>query len=78
MDMPYAHMKTAAIVSGNLDPSFTLRLAEKDAGLILDAAREAGVDLGLAQVTRERMQRAIDLGHGDEDMIAAYFATART
>ena len=28
--MPYAHMKTAAILSGNLDPSFTLRLAEKD------------------------------------------------
>jgi len=76
MDMPYAHMKTDAILSGNLEPSFTLRLARKDIGLIVEAAREAGVDLGLAAVTLERMQRAIDLGHGDEDMAATYFATA--
>jgi len=75
MDMPYAHMKTAAILGGNLDPSFTLRLAEKDVGLILDAAREAGIDLGLAPVTHDRMQRAVDLGHGDEDMAATYYAT---
>jgi 3-hydroxyisobutyrate dehydrogenase len=75
IDMPYAHLKTDAILSGNLDPSFTLRLAEKDVGLILEAAQEAGVELGLAPVTRERMQRAIDLGHGDEDMAATYYAT---
>ena len=36
-----------------------------------------GVDLGLAPVTHERMQRAIDLGHGDEDMAATYYATRR-
>jgi 3-hydroxyisobutyrate dehydrogenase len=76
MDMPYAHMKTDAILSGNLEPSFTLRLARKDIGLIVEAAREAGVDLGLAAVTLERMQRAIDLGHADEDMAAVYYATA--
>jgi 3-hydroxyisobutyrate dehydrogenase len=76
MDMPYAHMKTGAILSGNLEPSFTLRLARKDIGLIVDAAREAGVDLGLAAVTLERMQRAIELGHADEDMAAVYYATA--
>jgi 3-hydroxyisobutyrate dehydrogenase len=75
MDMPYAHLKTDAILSGNLEPSFTLRLAEKDVGLIVDAAREAGVELGLAPVTRERMNRAIDLGHGDEDMASVYYAT---
>jgi 3-hydroxyisobutyrate dehydrogenase len=75
VDMPYAHLKTDALLSGNLEPSFTLRLAEKDVSLILEAAQEAGVELGLAPVTRERMQRAIDLGHGDEDMAAAYYAT---
>jgi 3-hydroxyisobutyrate dehydrogenase len=77
MDMPYAHMKTGAILSGNLEPSFTLRLARKDVSLILEAARKAGVDLGLAAVTLERMQRAIDLGHADEDMAAVYYATRR-
>jgi 3-hydroxyisobutyrate dehydrogenase len=75
MDMPYAHMKTGAIVSGDLQPSFTLRLAAKDVELILDAAAETGVDLGVAAVTRERMERAIELGHGDEDMAATYYAT---
>jgi 3-hydroxyisobutyrate dehydrogenase len=75
MDMPYAHMKTAQIRSGNLEPSFALRMARKDVGLILDAAEEAGVDLGLAQVTRERFDRAIELGHGDEDMAAAFYGT---
>lgn len=77
MDMPYAHMKTGAILSGDLEPSFTLRLARKDIGLILEAAGQAGVDLGLAAVTLERMQRAIDLGHADEDMAATYYATRR-
>jgi 3-hydroxyisobutyrate dehydrogenase len=75
MDMPYAHLKTEAIVSGNLEPSFTLRLAAKDVELILDAAADAGLDLGLAGVTLERMERAIARGHGDEDMAAVYYAT---
>jgi 3-hydroxyisobutyrate dehydrogenase len=75
MDMAYAHMKTGAILSGDLDPLFTLRLAAKDTGLIVAAAEEAGIDLGLARVTLERMQRAIDLGHADEDMAAVYYAT---
>jgi len=78
MDMPYAHLKTGAILSGNLEPSFTLRLAAKDTELILDAAAQAGVDLGLARTTLERMERAIELGHGDEDMAAVYYATRRT
>jgi 3-hydroxyisobutyrate dehydrogenase len=77
MDMPYAHMKTEAIVAGNMEPSFTLRLAAKDVELILDAASNAGVDLALARAALERMTRAIDLGHGDEDMAATYYATRR-
>jgi 3-hydroxyisobutyrate dehydrogenase len=78
MDMPYAHMKTEAILSGKLDePSFTLRLAAKDVELILDAASTAGVDLALARASLARMSRAIELGHGDDDMAATYYATRR-
>jgi len=76
MDMPYAHLKGEAILTGNLAPSFTLRLALKDGGLVLEAADRVGLDLGLARVTGERMERAIELGHGEEDMAAAYFGTA--
>jgi 3-hydroxyisobutyrate dehydrogenase len=78
MDMPYAHLKTEAILSGKLDePSFTLRLAAKDVELILDAASSAGVDLALARASLARMSRAIELGHGNEDMAATYYATRR-
>lgn len=75
MDMPYAHMKTEAVLSGNLEPAFKLVLAHKDVGLVLEAAERAGLDLALAQATRAQMARAIDLGHGEEDMAATYFAS---
>jgi 3-hydroxyisobutyrate dehydrogenase len=75
MDMPYAHLKTDAILNGNLEPSFTLRLAAKDVRLIIDAAKTADLDLGLAPVTLTRMARAIGLGHGEEDMAATYYAS---
>jgi 3-hydroxyisobutyrate dehydrogenase len=75
MDMRYAHLKGEAILTSNFEPSFSLRLARKDVGLVLEAAERAGLDLGLAPVTADRMGRAIELGHGDEDMSAAYFGT---
>jgi 3-hydroxyisobutyrate dehydrogenase len=75
MDMLYAHMKTESILAGNFEPSFTLRLAAKDIDLIVQAAREAGVELALARATGERFARATELGHGDEDASATYYAT---
>ena len=52
-----------------------LSLAAKDAGLVLEAAGRCGLHLAIAQAA-ERLTRAIELGHGDEDMAATYFATA--
>jgi 3-hydroxyisobutyrate dehydrogenase len=76
LDMPYLQLKGKAILERSLDPSFKLSLAAKDARLVLEAASGAGVDLALARAVRERMERAVELGHGDEDMAATYFATA--
>ncbi len=76
-DMAYAHMKGELMLRRDFPPAFALRLARKDVGLALEAAREAGVDLALAAATYERFGRAIELGHGDEDFAAAYFATAK-
>jgi 3-hydroxyisobutyrate dehydrogenase len=76
MDAPYAHAKTQAILERNLEPSFRLALARKDVGLVIEAASAAGVDIALPQTVAERFDRAIELGHGDEDMCAAYFASA--
>jgi 3-hydroxyisobutyrate dehydrogenase len=75
MDSPYAQMKGEKIITGDYSAQFALKLAAKDVGLALELAAAAGVDLGLGPVTHERMQRAIELGHGDEDMAAAWFAT---
>ena len=75
MDSAYAQIKGEKIVTGDYSPAFALRLAAKDVGLAVEMAHTAGVDLGLAPVTLERFRRAIELGHGDEDMAAAWFAT---
>jgi 3-hydroxyisobutyrate dehydrogenase len=76
MDTPYLHMKSNAILEEALEAAFPLRLATKDADLVLDAARDAGLDLPLIEVARRQFARAIELGHGDKDMAATYFATA--
>src|SRR5262245_58312917 len=78
IDTPYLHLKGEAILERTLRPSFKLRHAAKDAGLVLEAGETAHVELALARAVREQFERAIALGHGDEDMAATYFATAET
>jgi 3-hydroxyisobutyrate dehydrogenase len=73
---PYAQVKGRAILEGSLQPSFTLRLARKDIGLVLEAAERHGVELPLAATVARQFDRAIELGHGEEDMAATYFASA--
>jgi 3-hydroxyisobutyrate dehydrogenase len=72
---PYAAVKGPAMVERSFEPSFPLSLAEKDAGLVLEAAERHGLDLGVVAVARERMQRAIERGHGDDDMAAVIRGT---
>ena len=75
LDCPYAHIKAAAMTRRALEPSFPASGARKDAGLILDAARQVGVRADVVAAVCDKFQRTIDGGHGDEDMAAAYFAT---
>jgi 3-hydroxyisobutyrate dehydrogenase len=72
MDMPYAHVKGEAIQ--DFPPSFQLAHARKDVALILDAAGD--VELPLVRATLQQFDRAFELGHGDEDMSAVYYASA--
>ena len=46
MDAPYVQLKGKAMLAGDFTPSFGLDGAAKDAGLIVEAARDAGADLG--------------------------------
>lgn len=75
LDSGYAQMKGAAIISRSFDPSFTLSLARKDAGLVLEAAQRHEHEAALAEVIDRQMARAIEAGHGDQDMAATYFAS---
>jgi 3-hydroxyisobutyrate dehydrogenase len=72
-DMEYAHIKGEAIMNENFSPSFPLRLARKDALLILEAAGE--LELPVVRATLRQLDRALELGHADEDMSAVYYAS---
>ncbi|AEN08287.1 MULTISPECIES: NAD(P)-dependent oxidoreductase [unclassified Streptomyces] len=74
LDTPYLQGKSAAVLNGDLTPSFALSTALKDSRLILEAAEAAGVRLDLVAASAERFARAEDAGHGDQDMIATYYA----
>jgi 3-hydroxyisobutyrate dehydrogenase len=76
MDAPYAHMKGGMMLKEEFPPSFPLDLALKDARLVVDAARDSGADPELAQAVVRLFERASELGHGDEDMAAIYYAAA--
>ncbi|MEV6045594.1 NAD(P)-dependent oxidoreductase [Streptomyces xanthochromogenes] len=74
LDTGYLHAKSAALLTGDLTPSFALSTALKDTRLILEAAEQAGVRLDLTEASAERFARAEAAGHGSEDMIATYYA----
>lgn len=74
LDTGYLHAKAAALLTGDLSPSFALSTALKDTRLILEAAEQAGVRLDLTEASAERFARAEARGHGAEDMIATYYA----
>jgi 3-hydroxyisobutyrate dehydrogenase len=71
---PYAKLKGTMMIEGSFEPSFPLHLAAKDARLADEAARAVGLDLPLPRAIHAQMAKAIDAGHGDEDMAATIWA----
>lgn len=65
---PYARIKGDMMRAGDYPTSFPAALALKDTRLVLEAADDAGVPLGVASAVSELFARAVDAGHGDEDM----------
>jgi 3-hydroxyisobutyrate dehydrogenase len=78
MDTPYLQLKGDAIIKGELPPSFRTAGAAKDAGLVAEAGRAAGANPRVAEAVREQLLRAVELGHGEEDMAAVYYAARPT
>jgi 3-hydroxyisobutyrate dehydrogenase len=76
LDLPYAQLKGKLMLAEEFPESFKLRLAAKDARLVVEAAERAGLDLPLAATIADRLERGVALGHGDEDLAATYRTSA--
>jgi 3-hydroxyisobutyrate dehydrogenase len=76
LDLPYAQLKGRMMIERSFEPSFSLRLAAKDARLVAEAAERCGVELPLPKLVAERMARGVEAGHGDEDLAATYLTSA--
>ncbi|PCF93915.1 NAD(P)-dependent oxidoreductase [Vreelandella nigrificans] len=74
MDSGYFQAKAAAILAENYTASFSIANAVKDAQLVVDAAAQAGLQVGVAQASLRRFERVQEAGHGDKDMAASYLA----
>ena len=58
------------VLTGELEPWWSTELGAKDAGLAVEAARRAGVDLPLAQRVEELYGAVAAAASGDDDIIA--------
>jgi 3-hydroxyisobutyrate dehydrogenase-like beta-hydroxyacid dehydrogenase len=43
---------------------------------VLEAAARAGIEGRVARAVHEAFERGVELGHGEQDMAAVYFASA--
>ena len=75
LDMPYLKLKGKAMLQRQFEPSFALKLAAKDAGLVEAAATAHGLDLPVIAAIRQRMEEA-GPEHGDEDLSATFLTSA--
>jgi 3-hydroxyisobutyrate dehydrogenase len=75
LDLPYLRMKGEAIAKRDFDPSFSLRLAAKDAGLVGESAGRRDLDLPALEAIRRRLDEGVP-EHGDEDMSATFLTSA--
>jgi 3-hydroxyisobutyrate dehydrogenase len=77
MNVPYAQLKGKAMARMDFsEVAFPLRLAHKDARLVLEAAEAEGIELPLMRTAEAQFGRAESDGHGDEDLAAVHHAVA--
>lgn len=75
LDVPYMRLKADAILERAFEPSFSLKLAAKDAGLSVELAHQHNLDLPLIATVSDRLAEGVPQ-HGDEDLAATYLTSA--
>ncbi|MFG1608931.1 2-hydroxy-3-oxopropionate reductase [Actinoplanes sp. NPDC049265] len=68
-------LKRASMIAREFRPGFRIDLHHKDMGIVLDAARRAGVALPLAGLTAQLVAAARAMGHGADDHSALLTVT---
>jgi 3-hydroxyisobutyrate dehydrogenase len=75
MGFDYAQLKGRTMAAMDFsEVAFPLRLAHKDARLVLEAAEAEGLELPLMRTAEAQFARAEADGHGDEDLAAVHHA----
>jgi 3-hydroxyisobutyrate dehydrogenase len=74
LDSQYAQAKGKEMAQEEFPTSFPLRHAQKDAGLGLQEAEKHELDLPAIRAALGRLERALELGLGDQDVAAVYQA----
>jgi len=72
LGLPYAHIKGNMMIEDEFPTSFSLALARKDAGLVLEAADAQDLRLAITEAVAGRFDEALEAGHGDKDLAAVY------
>ncbi len=74
VDSPYAQLKGKEMAWEEFPTSFPLRHAHKDASLVAQEAERRGLDLPAIRAALGQLERALELGLGDQDLAAVYQA----
>lgn len=71
---PFIEPKAASMLAHSYPPAFPLRLADKDAQLVLEAARDAGARTDLAEAVARCYAQALAGERGEQDFAAVFEA----
>ena len=69
---PFVEYKTEPLLRDDFSATFTTALMEKDIDLVLDAARQAGVELPVARELKGLLRATAEAGHADDDFMALF------
>ena len=69
---PFVKYKTEPLLHDDFSATFTTALMEKDIDLILDAAKQAGLELPVAQELKSLLRATAEAGYADDDFMALY------
>ena len=69
---PFVKYKTEPLLHDDFSATFTTALMEKDIDLILDAAKQARLELPVAQEMKGLLRATSEAGYADDDFMALY------